>query len=165
LKKLFFAVALLLIIAIIAGGYWWYMDRDRRLVVELIRNVAGLVEKKSGDLPHAGVFKFVKIDELFDKTVVLRCQNPAIEAAKSREELKAMVSMMNKFIAQMQVNVADIAVEIADNKAVLSFDAEFSGTLGGRSENFSNVYKISGTAVKNEGKWQISSLIAEEILQ
>jgi hypothetical protein len=92
LKKLFFAVALLLIIAIIAGGYWWYMDRDRRLVVELIRNVAGLVEKKSGDLPHAGVFKFVKIDELFDKTVVLRCQNPAIEAAKRREELKGRIN-------------------------------------------------------------------------
>ncbi|MBQ4329561.1 MAG: nuclear transport factor 2 family protein [Lentisphaeria bacterium] len=165
MKKLFFAVVVLAIAFAVAGGYWWYLNRDRRLVTELVKNAAAVIEKKADDLPHAGVFKFVKIDELFDQNVTLRCHNPAIEASKSRDELKAMVSMVNKFVTSMQVSTENITVDIAGNKAVFTFDAEFSGIAGGRKEDFSNVYKINGTAVKNDGKWQISSLIAEEILQ
>ena len=165
MKKLIFFVIVLLIAVAVAGGYLWYLNRDRRLVTELVKSIASLVEKKSGDLPHAGVFKYVKIDELFDKTVTLRCQKPVIEGTKSRDELKAMLSMASKFVTEMQVSTADIEVEVAGNKAVFTFDAEFSGSVSGRNEAFSHVCKVSGTAVKNEGKWQVSSLIAEEILQ
>ena len=165
MKKLIFFVIILLIAVAVAGGYLWYLNRDRRLVTELVKSIASLVEKKSGDLPHAGVFKYVKIDELFDKTVTLRCQKPVIEGVKSRDELKAMLSMASKFVTEMQVSTADIEVEAAGNKAVFTFDAEFSGSVSGRNEAFSHVCKVSGTAVKNEGKWQVSSLIAEEILQ
>ena len=65
----------------------------------------------------------------------------------------------------MRVSTANIEVEIAGKEAVFSFDAEFSGIAGGRNEDFNNVYQVNGSAVKRDGKWWVSSLIAEEILQ
>ncbi len=165
MKKLIFLAAAILLILAVAAGYYWYMNRDRRMVIELVKNTVALLEKKPSNLPHAGVLKYTKIDDYFDHTVKLRCPKPAFDAVKSREDLKATFALVNKYITEMRVSTANIEVEIAGSEAVFSFDAEFSGIAGGRKEDFNNVYQISGNAVKRDGRWWVSSLVAEEILQ
>lgn len=165
MKKTIIILAAALLLAGGAGGYWWYVNRDRRMVTELVNNVVALVKKEPSNLPHAGVLKFARVDELFAEKVDLRCEEPAIGAAMTRDELKTMVSLMNRRIEKMDAAADNIEPEIAGDRAVFTFDAEFSGVVGGRKEYFNSVYQISGTAVKIDGKWLISSLKAEEILQ
>lgn len=154
-----------LVLCCAAAGYFWYVNRDKRMVVELIGNVAALAEKESGKLPHEGVLKFSKVDNLFAQKIELRCADPAISASLSREELKTLVALMIKRIDHMKVNTANIEVNVAGDNATFSLDAEFSGVISGKKEEFANVYQISGIAVKSDGKWLISSLIAEQIIQ
>jgi hypothetical protein len=56
-------------------------------------------------------------------------------------------------------------VDIADGKAVFSFDADISGSASLIKEEFNNVYRINGTAEKKDGVWKISSMIAEPIVK
>ena len=165
MKKSIYFVLILLLIAAVASGYYWYITRDRRMVVRLVKDVVSLLEKKPSNLPHAGVLKYTKVDDCFDHSVKLYCPKPSFDAVKSREELKAMYALVNKYIDEMHVEVENVEVGIVGKEAVFSFDAEFSGVVGGRKEDFDNVYQVSGTAVKKDGKWWVSSLIAEEIIQ
>ena len=166
MKKSIIAVSVAaLVLCCAAAGYFWYVNRDKRMVVELIGNVAALAEKESSKLPHAGVLKFSKVDDLFAQKIELKCVDPSISSSMSRDDLKALVSLMIKRIDHMKVNTANIVVDIAGDNATFSFDAEFSGVISGKKEEFANVYQISGTAVKSDGKWLISSLIAEQIIQ
>ena len=59
--------------------------------------------------------------------------------------------------------VENINIEIAGEQAVFTFDAQIAGK--GKMEDFSEVYRCSGVAVKRDGKWRVSSLIAEPVVK
>lgn len=164
-KSVIIIFAAALVLCCVIGCFFWYVNRDKRMVAELIGNVANLAEKESSKLPHAGVLKFSKVDELFAQKVDLKCVDPEISASMSREDLKALVSLMIKRIDHMSVKTGNMEIEVSGDNATFSFDAEFSGAISGKGEAFANVYQINGTAVKIDGKWLISSLIAEQIIQ
>ena len=149
-----------------ALAVWYFMaTKDKREVKKLVENVSSLVSKKSGDVPHAGVFKFTKVDEFFCPAVKLRVVQPDISADWSRDELKTNVALMQRMIDELSVNVTDIKVELSDGLAIFDFDARISGAAKKGRNDFADVYRCSGSAEKSEGKWKISSLTAEPIVK
>ena len=163
-KSLLIGLAALILCGIGGGVYWW-VTRDVRAVRELVGNALSIVRKTPSKLPHAGVLKFTKVNEFFAPKVVISCADPAFKLSLTNEELKTMVSFMSRKIESMAVDSSIVNVEIAGEQAVFSFDAEFSGRISGKNEEFFRVYQVSGEAEKVEGTWKISLLMAESIVK
>ena len=165
MKKWMVAAGMLILLAAGLLGWYYLATRDKREIRNLIENAAGLVHKKSGDVPHAGVFKFTKVDELFCPYVELRISQPAVSARWSRDNLKANVAIMQRMIDEMSVKVSGVEVELIDGAAIFDFDADVSGGAKKGNIGFADVYRCSGSAEKNEGKWKISSITAEPVIK
>ena len=165
MKKIIFITAAIILVSGISGGVYWFVTRDIRAVKSLLDEAAGIIRKKPSKLPHAGVLKFSKVDDVFAHKIEIRCGYPAFNAVFTNEDLKMIVSTVNRRITRMEVNLAAIEVEISGKDANFSFDAEFSGSTGAKGDELDRVYQVSGKAEKSDGKWKISALTAESIVK
>ena len=160
---LFASIAL---VCMIAAGMWYFiLTKDRREVRALVVNTVELISKKPDNLPHAGIFKHARVDELFDETVSFRIAKPPMDITLPREDLKSRVAILLRMVDSIQTGVENINADVVGEQAVFAFEAQVSGKGKGKIENFAEVYHCSGTAVKRDGKWRVSSLIAEPVVK
>lgn len=165
MKKWIFAVCIAFIGAAAAGIWYFLIMKDQREVRELVNNVTVLVGKKGGDLPHAGIFKHNKVDELFAEKIAFSISKPDMEVELSREDLKGRVALLLRMIDRMQVDAENIRVEVAGDAAVFEFDARVNGKIKNGHADFSDVYRCSGAAVKVDGRWLMSLLTAVPVVK
>lgn len=160
---LIFSAALILCAAALV---WWLMvTADRRAVCRLAESVAALAHKEASNLPHAGILKFGKLDELFCEKVVIRSVKPPYDGNPTREELKLMLTAAFRRVDHMDVHTGKITAEVSGGTALFFFDAEVSGAVKGWGGEYAEVVKVSGSAVKTDGKWKVSSLIVEPVVR
>ena len=164
--KKWILIAVLVVTLLFVAGIWYYLlTKDKREVRNLVANVCELFCVKAAKLPHEGVLKHTKIEEYFISPVVLRCTEPDITANWTTDEFKGRFALYQRMVKEMKISTGYVEVDIADGKAVFSFDADISGSASLMKEEFNNVYRINGTAEKKDGVWKISSMIAEPIVK
>lgn len=160
--KKWIIILVLVLIAVGVAGVWYYLiTKDKREVRKLVVNVSELFQQKPSKLPHEGVLKHTKIEEYFASPVSLKITDPDISANWTTEEFKGHFALYQRLVKEMKISVGEIDVEIADGKAVFVFDAEVQGGVSLGKDEFNNVFRVSGQAEKNDGKWKISTMIAE----
>ena len=165
MKKWIVLLVLAALLGIGAGVWYYILTKDKRAVRELVANAVALFQKKETKLPHEGVLKHTRIEEYFSSQVSLKLTDPDITANWSNEEFKTKFALYNRMVKVMTIDIGEIEVEIADGKAIFSFDAQVSGSALISKDEFGNVYRVSGVAEKTDGKWKISSMIASPILK
>ncbi|MBE6356237.1 MAG: hypothetical protein E7058_03890 [Lentisphaerae bacterium] len=165
MKKWIFVIVAALTVAAAAGVWYFIIIRDRREVQALVNNVAALACKKKDNLPHSGIFKHTKVDELFDEKVRIKLFKPAVDMDLTREDLKGRVAVLLRMVDYLQTEAGNVNVEVSGDQATFSFDAHVSGKGKSGRDDFSDVYQCSGSAVKRDGKWRISLLTAEPVIK
>ena len=165
MKKKIFLLSAILLLFIAAAGVWWFITRDQRAVKELIGNVAQWVQVRQGKMAHEGVLKHTKSGNFFAPPVKIMLRKPEMNFEFGQDNLEQYWMMYFRYVESMSVRTGDISVEIADGRAVFSFDAEISGAFQRGKFDFEGIYLVSGSAEKIDGNWKISSVTVEPLVQ
>lgn len=158
-----FSVAAVLL-SVCAVSYW-LIGREKRAVKAMLTEAVELVCRREGEVFNVEMLKFARVDKLFAPQIAMVCSSPDFKRTFQRDDLKNALLLFYRNSEKIDIRLADIAVEVTDDGAVFFCDMMADVRLNIRGRDFHDVYSVTGSAVKEDGRWKISSLVIEPVVR
>lgn len=164
MKKAIFGAVLLAVLG--AGvGFYLYWTGDRRQVAALLDKLPALIRKNAGAAPHEGVLRYAMVDRVVTEPVRISAayREMTLQRTLTRAETRSLLAMFHRQVRSAELKLGAVEIRLAGAEARFAFDGEVSAAFSGRSDT--RVVHVTGTAVKQDGRWLIRSIVAEPLVQ
>ena len=167
-KALCLAASLLLAVGA-AWMVWHRLHRDERLIEETLRECAEAASFRAGEAPAGALLKLRRLESRTEPEidVSLRVRGRSFQGKLAQKELISRLAASRKYLSSLEIDLGDLNISIAGEKALAEASVQLRGTGGSGAERWkdSALEDVKFTFVKREGRWRVAGVTGGDFME
>jgi len=150
-----------------AGSAWLFLrDTEEKKIRLCVDRLCRVVEFREKENPALAALRLNGMDEIFCDPVLLEFRhNHWNDRFVRPSELSARIAAAHRMLHALDLQISDLRITVANDRADLLFTAELKGSSRSGKENFQEVRDIAAVMLRKDGRWKFQEMRVHDVLE